>query len=332
MNRFLKMFLLLIVATSVSYGAGKVTGASEHEAPSWFKQSFLDISEDVDDATAKHKHLMLFVDLDGCPYCTKMLKESFGAKNTTSAFIKKHFDVINLNVKGSRELTWKGKSMSEKEFAIDLRIQYSPTILFLDKDKNVVLKLNGYRTPESFKTILEYIDGKHYKTKTLSEYLEIVKNKSLKSETKNKTTKKMEDLSKIGSPLAIIFEEKKAKSSKEFNQVLLKNKDVQKELSKFTVVRFDANSNEEFIGVDGVKTTPKGFLKSINLDYRPGVLLYNDKKLISTMDALLYSFHFKELLRYVSEKEYKYFNTYLDYLAVRQKELTEAGVDIDLSK
>ena len=104
-------------------------------------------------------------------------------ENQTSNFIKKHFDVINLNVKGSRELTWKGKSMSEKEFAIDLRIQYSPTILFLDKDKNVVLKLNGYRTPESFKTILEYIDGKHYKTKTLSEYLEIVKNKSLKSES-----------------------------------------------------------------------------------------------------------------------------------------------------
>ena len=46
MNRFLKMFMLLVVATSVSYGAGKVTGASVHEAPSWFIQSFLDISED----------------------------------------------------------------------------------------------------------------------------------------------------------------------------------------------------------------------------------------------------------------------------------------------
>jgi hypothetical protein len=61
-------------------------------------------------------------------------------------------------------------------------------------------------------------------------------------------------------------------------------------------------------------------------------VLYNDKKIISTVDTLLYSFHFKELLRYVSQKEYKYFNTYLDYLAVRQKELTDAGVNIDLSK
>ncbi len=332
MKKILKIFLMIIFVSSMACGAGKVSGSSEHETPKWFKESFLDISEDVNEANSKNKHLMLFVDLNGCPYCTKMLKESFITKNQTSDFAKDKFDVVNLNVQGSRELIWQGKSISEKEFAINLRIQYSPTILFLDKDKNVVLKLNGYRTPESFKTILEYIDGKHYKTKTLSEYLEIVKNKSLKFKTTNKTTKKMEDLSKISSPLAIIFEEEESKSSKEFNQILLKNKDVQKELNKFTVVRFDANSNEEFIGVDGVKTTPKAFTKSINLDYRPGILLYNDKKIISTVDALLYSFHFKELLRYVSQKEYKYFNTYLDYLAVRQKELTDAGVNIDLSK
>lgn len=329
MNKVLKIFMLLFVVTSFSYGAGKVTGASEHDAPSWFKQSFLDISEDVDEATKANKHLMLFIDLDGCPYCTKMLNESFSAKNNTSAFVKKHFDVINLNVKGSREITWKGKSMSEKEFAINLHIQYSPTILFLDKDKNVVLKLNGYRTAENFKTILEYINGKFYKTQTLSEYLEVVKNNPSKANT---TNKKLQDLSKINSPLAIIFDEKGSKSSKDFNQVTLKNKDVKKEIAKFTVVKFDANSNEEFIGIDGKKTTPRAFVKSINLDYRPGVLLYNDKKLISTVDALLYSFHFKELLRYVSEKEYKHFNTYLEYLAVRQKELTEAGVHIDLSK
>ncbi len=332
MNKVFKLILMFVFFTSFSYGAGKVTGASEHEAPNWFKQSFLDISEDVNEATSQNKHLMLFIDLDGCPYCTKMLNESFAAENETSKFIKEHFDVINLNVKGSRELTWQGKSMSEKEFAANLHIQYSPTILFLDKEKQVVLKLNGYRNIQSFKTILEYIDGKFYTTKTLSEYLETVKNSSTNSKASNNKSKGIQDLSKINSPLAIIFDEKTSQSSKDFNQMIKNNKDVKKELSQFTVVRFDANSDEEFIGVDGVKTTPKAFVKSINLDYRPGILLYNEKRLISTMDALLYSFHFKELLRYVSQKEYKYFDTYLAYLAIRQKELTDAGVNIDLSK
>ncbi|MCI0500617.1 MAG: thioredoxin fold domain-containing protein [Epsilonproteobacteria bacterium] len=332
MNKVFELVFIFVFFASFSYGAGKVTGASEHEPPSWFKQSFLDISEDVDEATSQNKHLMLFIDLDGCPYCTKMLNESFKADNETSKFLKKHFDVINLNVKGSKEVTWHGKSMSEKEFATSLHIQYSPTILFLDKDKNVVLKLNGYRNIENFKTILEYINGKFYVTKTLSEYLETIKHNSANSKSPNKQHKEIQDLSKINSPLALIFDEKESQSSKDFNQMIKNNKDARNEFSKFTIVSFDANSDEEFIGVDGIKTTPKAFVKSINLDYRPGILLYNEKKLISTMDALLYSFHFKELLRYVSEKEYKYFDTYLAYLAVRQKELTDAGVHINLSK
>ena len=52
------------------------------------KENIVEIlSEDVNEATKANKHLMLFVDLDGCPYCTKMLKESFGAKNGTSSTI-----------------------------------------------------------------------------------------------------------------------------------------------------------------------------------------------------------------------------------------------------
>lgn len=335
MRHVLRIVLMIWLFSSFSLGAtiGKVSGSSEHEVPSWFKQSFLDISEDVDDATAKNKHLMLFIDLDGCPYCTKMLQESFVTANATSQYIKKHFEVINLNVKGDRELTWQGKSMSEKAFAIDLNIQYSPTILFLDENKKVVLKLNGYRTPEKFKTILEYINGKYYKTLSLTEYMQSNSAKEITDKSySKKANAKIQDLSNIATPLAIIFEEKNSKSCTYFNTVTMKNKEVKKELSKFTVVRFDANSNEEFIGVDGVKTTPKDFVKSINLDYRPGVLLYDNKKLVATQDALLYSFHFKELLRFVSAKEYRYFDTYLSYLNVRQKELVEAGVNIDISK
>ena len=81
---------------------------------------------------------MLFIDLDGCPYCTKMLNESFFAKNQTSDFIKKHFDVINLNVKGDREVTWdQNTTLSEKDLAIRLGIEYSPTVLFLDENKKL---------------------------------------------------------------------------------------------------------------------------------------------------------------------------------------------------
>ena len=336
MVNLFKIVVALCLAISFSFSdtnTGKIIGGSEHETPAWFKQSFLDIPEDVEEAFQSGKHVMLFMDLDGCPYCTKMLNESFISENDTSNFAKKHFDVINLNVKGSREIVWDSENtITEKDLALKLKVQYSPTVLFLDENKNVLLRINGYRSPENFKLILEYIHGKHYKEKTLTEYLAYNNPLSKNSKNKKTTSKVMQDFSTIKTPLAIIFEEENCAQCNYFNTETLKNKDVKKELSKFKTIKFNATSNEEFINVDGIKTTPKKLTTSINLDYRPGILLYNEKQLISTVDALLYSFHFKELLRYVSEKEYKKFNSYLEYLGIRQKELIDAGVNIDLSK
>jgi thioredoxin-related protein len=149
MLKILRVIAIFTLMSTLLYSeqTGKLSGASEHEVPSWFKQSFLDISEDVAEAKKNNKHLMLFIDLDGCPYCTKMLNESFFASNPTSDFIKKHFDVVNLNVKGSREVTWDEKTtLSEKDLAIKLGVEYSPTVLFLDENKKVVLRLNGTKS------------------------------------------------------------------------------------------------------------------------------------------------------------------------------------------
>lgn len=49
------------------------------------------------------------------------------------------------------------------------------------------------------------------------------------------------------------------------------------------------------------------------------------------IDALLYSFHFKELFRFVSGGYYKEYHTFLDYLKPRQEELLNKGINIDIS-
>ena len=326
--------LALFIYINLNAAEGKVEGGSTHEIPSWFKESFLDISEDIEEAKENSKHFMVFMDLEGCPYCTKMLKENFIAENKTSEFIKKYFDVIEINVKGSREVAWDEKTtLTEKELAEKLEIQYSPTILFFNYEKEVVVRVNGYRNPSDFKYILEYVQGKHYENISLTEYINKIEKQTLYTFKENKIFVDKNDLSKISTPLAVIFEDGSCTSCDYFHDKLLKNKDVLDEFKKFTIVRLDANSTKEIIDVDGNKTTPKQWVEKINLDYRPAVLLYDNKKLISTVDALLYPFHFKELLRYVSEKHYvTYPKSYLDYLRVRQDELLKQGINIDLGE
>lgn len=331
------ILILLTVIFSISNlqasSKAKITGATAHEMPSWFKSSFLDIGEDIEEATESDKHVMLFMDLNGCPYCTRMLKESFIEESETKKFIQNHFDVININVKGSREVAWdEDTTFTEKEFATKLKVQYSPTIIFLDKKKNIVVKINGYRSAKNFKDILEYVNGKYYKNMKLGEFLNKIKNKNLYKLKNNTMFSNIKDLSNINTPLAVIFEDGSCTQCDYMHNTMLKNKDVINEFKKYTIVRLDASSDEQIIDVNGLKTTPKQWALKINLEYRPGILLYNDKKLISTIDALLYSFHFKEFLRYVSGKHYNKYAGYLQYLRVRQTELIKNGTNIDISK
>jgi len=312
---------------------GKIIGGEKHDAPSWFKMSFLDITADAQDARDHNKHLMIFLDLDGCPYCSKMLKESFVEKSKTQDFIKAHFDVIKINIRGAREVTWDDNTtMTEKEFAKKMKVFFTPTILFLDGDKNVVVKVDGYRSRENFKDILEYVNGKYYKKMPLAEFVNKVKNKNLYKLKPNKLFSNINNLSTISTPLAVILEDGSCTQCEYLHNVTFKMKDVQKELKKYTIVRLDASSNKPIIDVNGNKTTPKELALKMNLTFRPTILLYNEKKLKITIDALLYSYHLKERLRYVSGKYYKKYSSYREYSRKRKKELLKNGVTIDLSK
>jgi thioredoxin-related protein len=330
--KLLGVVLAIFLMLSNLNGAGKVTGGSDHPMPEWFKQSFLDMNEDVTEAKESGKHVILFMSLKFCPYCTKMLKENFENGAKLQPYIKDNFDVIAIDIKGSKEIAINSDTtMTEIEYAKHLKVQYTPTILFLDQDNNIVVRINGYRSPENFKYILDYVKNKEYKNMTLTQYVEKVKNKTLYTLVDNEIFVEETDLSKINTPLAVIFEDGSCTQCNYLHNNTLKNKDVQDELSKFTVVRYDAMSEEEIITPDGKKTTPKQWAKDMVLDYRPGIVLFDKKQEIVRIDALLYSFHFKELFRFVSGGYYNKFHTFLDYLKPRQDELLKQGIDIDIS-
>jgi len=59
--------------------------------------------------------------------------------------------------------------------------------------------------------------------------------------------------------------------------------------------------------------------------------LFDDGVEITRADGRLNHFHYKEVLRCVSGGFYQQYPTYLKYIGVRQKQLLEAGVDIDFS-
>ena len=310
---------------------GKIIGGAIHQAPGWFKESFLEIADDADEASEEGKHLILFFQLNACPYCDRMLEEVFETEPYTS-FIQQHFDVISINVRGDREVVFNEEiTVSEKQLSEILKVRATPAILILNEENKTVVRVNGYRAPARFKHVLDFVASKSYRTTSLTDYLTAKLERNVYQLRDNSLFTKVTDLSSIEGPLMLVFEGGSCYDCDEFHDGILGHELVRKELAPYTVVRLDADSTETILDIHGNKTTAAELANKHELFYRPGVLIFDEGVLLRRHDSLTFPHHFKESLRYVAGGFYKE-TDYRSYSQKRTEELLAAGVVIDLGR
>ncbi|MFI0398353.1 MAG: thioredoxin family protein [Thiolinea sp.] len=310
---------------------GKVVGGVEHEMPDWFKESFLEIQDDIQEAADANKHVMLFFHLNNCPYCAKMLDDNF-LQDPLKSHIQEKFDVIAINVKGDRQVQYtKDQAFSEKELSDELEVSLTPTIIFINSEQKTVARLNGYRSPEQFKPVLEYVANQTYKTETLSDYLAKQTQQGAYTLQPNEVFKDLKDLSTLKTPLAVIFESKTCTDCSFLHDTLFRDEAIKAELNALTVVRFDANDGTEITTINGNKTTPKDWLKELKLSYQPGMVFFDEGKEVTRLEGKLYNFHFQQLLNYVSSQGYKE-RSFPEHLGMRQAEQLKQGKTVDIGE
>ncbi len=323
--------MLLSAMSAASETRGKITGGVLHEPPAWFKDSFLEIADDVDDASEAGKHVLLFFELNGCPYCDRMLEESFEAE-PLSSYIQANFDSIAINIQGDREIAFNEEiSVTEKELGEILKVYSTPALLFLDADNKTIVRVNGYRAPERFKQVLEFVATRSYQTTTLADYLQAKLDRNVYQLRANPLFSDITDLSSVDGPLMVIFEDGSCYDCNEFHDGILAHKQVREEMAPYTIVRLDADSNETIKDVLGNETTPAELARRHEMIYRPGVLVFDDGNLLRRHDSLTFPHHFKESLRYVAGGYYQQ-TDYRSYSLQRTEELLSSGVTIDLGR
>lgn len=321
------------VAVSVQAATGQLTGGQISVHPSWFKESFLDIADDVEEASDSDKHVILFMYLNACPYCYRMVEENF-VHSDYSDYLQEHFDVIAINIKGDREVALNAElSLSEKALAQHLKVVYTPTVIFLNHDNKTVARVNGYRSVGDFEKVLHFVESKAYLEQTLEAWL----NTQAESEYALQDDPRFLDVSNLqklaDEPLAILFEDKNCTQCAAFHERVLGDAEVSDILQDYKLVRLDALSEQAIIDIDGEQTTPKAWAEKLKLSYRPALLLVNEGREIMRIESELYRYHFTEILRYVAGRHYQEFpRSFYDYLDVRTAEITAEGKNIDLSE
>jgi thioredoxin-related protein len=313
---------------------GQVTGAKVASHPDWFKESFLDLPGDVEEAAEKDKHVILFMEMNGCPYCYKMLEESFKS-GPTSETIREGFEVIALNVRGDREVAVDAEtSLTEKALADDLGVRYTPTIVFLDLENRPVARVNGYRNPQDFAMVLDYVASKSYASQTLADYLEGRKKADGGYAFRgHPRIQAASDLSAFtAKPLALLFEDRACVACDALHDGHLSDPEVNEALSAFDLVRLDALSDDPITAPDGTSTTPRKLAADLGVTYRPALVLFDGGKEIARIDSMLYRYHFVGVLEYVGRGHYKdYPDNPFDYINAKTAELTAAGKAVSIA-
>ncbi len=148
---------------------------------SWFIESFLELADDHAVAKAKGKRFAVMWELKGCPYCKETHYVNF-ARPDISKFVQDNFEILALNVIGSRKVTdFDGEELSEKQLAAKYGVKFTPTIQFfptsLDGIKDVpppqreVIRIPGYLHPDDFLDVFRFVQQRDTGTKTFREFL-----------------------------------------------------------------------------------------------------------------------------------------------------------------
>lgn len=331
---FLVMCLMLVGSTSIHAAAtpGRLKGGEPYVLPHWFKPSFLDFRRDLDEARQRKRHVMVFFHLDDCPYCARMLGESF-AGGETSAYIQRHFDVVAVNIRGSLEAKWiDGAAFTERTLAQQLRVVATPTLVFLAPDAGQVLQLTGYRDPPALRLALEFVQGGHYRAQSFPAYLAARERPAVYELRKHPQFSPATNFKGYRKPLAILFEDRQCTACARFHERTLNHPDVVAEMKKLLFVRLDAGSDRPVVDLAGRMTTPAQWAKALGLSHRPALVLFDEGREVFRVDGELYHFHFKETLRYVSGGHYRQYKSISAYNAARRQELLKQGIDIDYSE
>ena len=333
------LFIFLCSMVSATFAEtmkqGEYLGAKTSETPHWFKNSFLEFEEDVREATENNKRVMIYFHQEGCPYCAKLVEENFKNPQIEN-FVRKNFDGITINMWGDREIvSVAGQSFSEKSFAEALKVQYTPTILFLNEKGKVALRLNGYYPPDKFQQALQYVAQKKEGKLSFNEFLQAqqpVKSGSLIAEDFFINNIDLNALfSKAEKPLAIYFESTDCVECDTLHQRILKDQATRYLVNQMSNVQLDVNSDALFTGPDGKQISQREYARKLDITYKPTVVLFDKQgKEVHRMDGFLKTFHFQSSLAYVLEQAYLSQPSFQRYISSRGEKLRELGYDTDI--
>jgi thioredoxin-related protein len=321
--RSLGLLLLLVtfswqVSLASEVPQGKYYGAIPSEKPDWFKESFLEFEADVAEAAA-----------------ARLVEENFNDPELKT-FIIENFDGITLNMWGDREVvSVAGQDFTEKTFAAALKVQYTPTLVFLDEKGKVALRLNGYYPPQDFRAALDYVVQKLEHNLSFSQYrldqMTSASGKLIDEDFFLDQLNLEKTIAGSNKPLAVYFESPDCPECLTMHTRILTDKATRKLVRTANNIQLNVGSSQQITTPAGEQTSVKQWATELGIAYTPSVVFFDTTgKEVMRISAFLKTFHFQSVYAYVLEKAYLEEPEFQRYISARAEYIREAGFDTDI--
>ena len=315
---------------------GAYLGARDAEHPSWFKESFLDLEEDVAEAAAEGKRLILYFWQPGCPYCAELIQNNFAQRDIVDSMAEQ-FDLVAINMWGDREVVQVGGRMfTEKNLAEALRVSYTPTLMFFDENGKVALRLDGYVAPERFRLAMQFGSGDTGGAASFRDF--VAANQapaaSGKLHRQDFFLEPPYDLASLVNgerPIAVYFEQKQCSECDALHQNILADPPTRELARGFETVQLDMWSDQSVVTPAGVETTAREWASDLDISYAPSIVMFDRTgSEVMRIDAFLKTFHVQSIFDYVQHGAYREQPNFQRYISERAEHLREQGIDVDI--
>ena len=326
--------LLLGLCLAAAPARAQVVAPHAIEIPAWFSESLLDLREDVREAAAAGRRVMLYFGQDGCPYCRTLMQVNFSQRPIVEK-ARSGFVAIALNVWGDREVTWlDGRTESEKQLAARLKVQFTPTLLFLDEAGAVALRLNGYYPPRRFEAALDYVAARMERKLAFQDYLAAIYREEASAKLHDEPffLKPPLDLRRRtgGRPLAVLFETAYCAGCDELHREGFARAEVKAELAKVDVARVSLADAQALVAPDGRRVPAQQWARELAIAYTPTLVFFDGPDEVFRIEAYVRPFHLASSFAYVSSRAYRREPSFQRYLQARGEALRRRGEPPDL--
>lgn len=282
--------------------------------PSWFKESFLDLQEDLQDALSSGKKgIIVYFGQKRCPYCRQLMEVNFKQQDIVK-YTRDNFDVIGIDIWSPEEVTDpQGNVMSQRDYALKMGTNFTPSLVFYDSSGKVAMRLRGYYPPYQFRAALEYVVGEHYKREPFHVYL-ARGDSTLRFEAEDMVEEDFFlpppynlDRSRFEGelPLAVFFETGNCHACDILHTQLLRQPAIQNLFNAFESVQLNMHADDPVITPGGKKSSAKEWANSLGVFYAPTLIFFDEQgKEIIRVDSVVHFFRLRSVLNYVLSKGY----------------------------